>query len=104
MIAGRSPLTGAMVPRHCTVTTIQGSDVHRFPPASEQARREFGEIPERNGDGAGAVPSSSGSSDVVVNVPGSDDDCMSLTDILPIVLVILILVMAIIVALRLMRS
>ena len=103
MIAGRSPLTGAMVPRHCTVMTIRGSDVHRFPPASEQARREFGEIPERIGDGAGAVPSSSGSGDVVINVP-SQDDGMSLTDILLIVLVVLILVMAIIVALRLMRS
>ena len=52
---------------------------------------------------AGTTPSS-GSGEVIVNVPGSGDDGMSLTDILLIVLVILILVMAIIVALRLMRS
>ncbi len=52
---------------------------------------------------SGAVPASSGSGDITVNVPSQDDD-MSLTDILLIVLVILIVIMAIIVALRLMRS
>ena len=52
---------------------------------------------------SGAVPASSGSGDITVNVP-SQDDGMSLTDILLIVLVILIVIMAIIVALRLMRS
>lgn len=52
MMAGWSPLTGAMMSWHRTVATIRGSGVHRFPPAFEQARREFGEIPDRIGDGA----------------------------------------------------
>ena len=50
----------------------------------------------------GTEPSSSGSGEIIVNVP--KDDGMSLTDILLIVLVILIVIMAIIVALRMMRS